>query len=250
MSLQQAKLLPIVARQYRYKLKSHANLLVALVIVQIIGLGLTALGGTGMSNASSSTMTVNVTHYSSTIFLAYTLLWALVVGILLNLKGISNLDFAFISNRLTSNIANAALLLTFSVLGGVTSALGRVLLRCLIYFSGRGPDIVGTSFYVSPGDLLGTAFVIALYLAVLSMLGYFIGVMVRRWRILIAVFPTVLIGILFLEARVLETQYVLGAVSWFTEESSLGIFILKVVAAFGLTMVGSVMVSQRMEVRQ
>lgn len=248
MSLQEAKLLPIITRQYHYKLKTHANLLVGLAIAQVIGLAL-SLGGMASGNSSTSTLYMNVTYYTSNMILVYTLIWAFVVGILLSLKRISNLDFAFISNRLSSNLANVAHILTLSVLGGLTTAMGSILLRCIILF-GRGSDIVGTHFYVGPGDLLLTAFVIALYAAVLGMLGYLIGILVRCWRYLIVVLPALLIGILFLETRIPEIRIILGAVDWLKDESSLGIFVLKILVVFGLAVAGSVIVSQRMEVRK
>lgn len=250
MSLQEAKLPSIILRLYRYKLKIHANLLVALAIVQIIALAFTVLGGTGMSSSSSNAFTVSITHYSSTIILIFTLLWGFVVGILLSVKPASNLDFAFVSNRLSSNFANVALILTLSALGGLTTALGGILLRCIFYLTGRAPDIVGTNFYVPPGDLLLMAFVVALYLVVLSMAGYLVGTMVRRWRILIAVFPALLIGALYLEARIQDVFLILTASEWLTAESSLGLFMLKILTVSGLAMIGSVVFSQRLEVRQ
>lgn len=250
MSLQEIKLPSTILRQYRYKLKIHANLLVALAIVQIIALAFTVLGGTGMSSSSSNSFTVSITHYSGTIILIFTLIWGFVVGILLSVKPASNLDFAFVSNRLSSNLANSAFLLTLSALGGLTIALGSIFLRCIIYFSGRGPDIVGTNFFVPPGDLLLMAFIAVLYLVALSMAGYLVGTMVRRWRILIAVLPALLIGALYLEARIQEVFLILTAAEWLTAESSLGLFVLKILTVSGLAMAGSVVFSQRMEVRQ
>ena len=250
MSLARTSLLALAGRQYLYKLKAHANLLTTLTVVQLIALFFTLLGGTGMVNTGNGHLNITVTTFSSANFIVFTLTWAFVAAIVLTGKSALNLDFAFVSTRLSRSLANAALLLTMGALGGLVIALGGILMRVIFFISGRGADIIGADFYLPPGDLLLGTLVAALYVTLTATLGYFLGSLIQRRKILAVIVPALLVGSLMLEVRNPNIRLSLTAMKFFTAETSPGIFVLKALATSGLLLLGSVLISRRMEVRR
>jgi len=250
MSLTQTNLGVVTKKQYFYKLKAHSLLLMTLAVVQLLALMFTFLGGgTSMTSSGTAHMNLSISSYSSIIIFIFSLFWVFVAAITLTTKSWVNMDFAFVSNRLSRALANAAFLITLGGLGGLTVSLGGVLLRTITWISGRGPDVIGTNFYILPGEFLLGALVTAFYLILVGTLGYFIGSLVQRNMMLIVIIPALLIGLLIMEARP-DVYLIVKVVGFFSKETSPALFGFKTMAASVLLMVASVMVSQRTEVRR
>ena len=246
MSLTQTNLVGVAKKQYLYKLKVHSNLIAALAGIQFFALMFT-FGGTGMISSGTGNMSISITTFSGAVIITFPIIWAFMVAISLTTKATRSLDFAFVSSRLSSNLANAAFLLTLGGLGGVTVSLGGVLFRIIL--SGRGADVIGSNFYLAPRELLLTALVATLYLILISTLGYFIGTLVQKKMALVVIIPALVIGFLILEAGNPGISLITKGVEFFTAETLLGLFALKVLATSALLMMGATLASQRMEVR-
>lgn len=148
----------VVKTQYIYKLKSFRRLFLAMIAAQAMALFF-SLGGVGGSGTGSGAVMLSTKNFSSVLTITFTFFWAFTVGALLTTREYRNIDFAFVSNRLSSNLSNFAFLVTASLTGGITAILGGILLRVIIYFSWGRANILhnkyksGCSALLSYGDL-------------------------------------------------------------------------------------------------
>lgn len=244
-----ASILTVTKILYLYKLKAHAGFLFILACLQIFALVFTFFGMAGGMSTHTGAVRIDVTVYSATGILIFTLLWAFVISIYLASKALRNLDFAFVGNRLSSNLANFCLLTTYSILGGLSASLSTLLLRNVVYFLGWGPDLIGEHFYLAPRELLMGTIAAILYLLLVSALGYFFGCLSSLHKVMVIFIPALLIGTLIMETRTPDLSIIMESIKIFTTEASLAAFIGKSLLTAGILLVGAILVSRQMEVR-
>jgi hypothetical protein len=244
-----ASILTVTKKLYFYKLKAHAGFLFILACLQIFALVFAFLGMAGGMSTHGGSIRIDVTIYSAVGILVFTMFWAFVVSIYLASKALRNLDFAFVGNRLSSNLANFCLLATFSVLGGLCASLSTLVLRNVIYFMGRGPYLLGEYFYLPPGELLMGTIAAILYLLLISALGYFFGSLSSLSKVMVVFIPAILLGTLIMETRTADLSIIIQAIKFFTAEASFAAFIVKSLLTVVVLMLGSALISRRLEVR-
>ncbi|MDG5787234.1 hypothetical protein QA612_06990 [Evansella sp. AB-P1] len=229
---------------YKYKLNAYLNALSALMFVQILALFFSFLG-VGSMGFGSSTVNLQVTTYSGSMVIVFSLMWAFIISITMTTKPYRNSDFSFVTNRVTSHLSSIAFLITACIFAGVTSMLMGLLLKVIMYFR-FGGEIIGS--HVGVTDLFigisGTVF----YLILLSSLGYFVGVLSQLHKMMKFILPIVFFGLLFVWGP--NAKLPSEIVSFFIHESSLFLFILKVVGTSLLFYMVSILISNRLEVRQ
>lgn len=249
MSLANASLTDIIKKQYCFKLQSYAPMFVSLAAVQLIALFFTLGGMVGSMSSGSNFIDVTVKYYSGAGISAFTFFWALITAFIITLPHYRYIDFSFVGNRLSSNLANIAFLLTGSVAGGVTAILGSILLRNIAYYSGSETYILGFNYFITPRELLTGIIVSVLYLVLLSALGYFCGMLVQVNKILLVALPAFIIGVLILETKNEHIRIITRAFSFFADESAPALFILKIVAGALLLWACAVLLSNKTAVR-
>lgn len=245
MSLTTANLLDIIKKQYFFKLKANIDSFSALIWIQLLGV-LFSLGGVGSVGSFSDYLHVEVKYYSANLVIAFTMIWAFVTAITITTKPYRNHDFSFVTNRLSSSIANILFLLTASIIGGATAMLASNLLKIIAYFlfneqlftiqSGGGEFAIGIGVTV-------------LYLFCISALGYFIGTTVQISKLFIFVFPALFFGSVFIEAAV-EGEFLNKFFKFYFFEPSILLCIVKIVVTTSLLFLAAISILQRMEVRK
>ncbi len=246
----EASVFSIAVKQYLYKLKAYIGLFSGLALTQFIGF-LFSLGGVGQSGSGSSIMEVYIKRYSGDIVAVFTIIWIFATAIMLTIKAYRDMDFAFVSSRVSSNLSNIGFLLTYCVLGGVTVSLYGLLLRVVVYFTTGGAGIIGQDFKPSLFSLFAGTAAVVLYMLLFSGTGYLIGVLARLNRIFVVVIPALFIGVVFTAARVKTGNSVIaGTVEFFIKETSLLLFAVKVILASAVLFTGSMVLSNRTEVRE
>lgn len=248
MSLTETNLWAIVKKQYFFKLQAYANLFVSLVAVQLIALLFTAGGMAGTSSIGWRHMLVEVKLYSGTGIFLFTALWTLANSFILTLPLCRNIDFSFVTNRLSANLANIGFLVTASMAGGVTATLGSILLRNMVYFTGGNAEIIGYNFFVEPGKLFSGMAVAGLYLLLFSAACYFAGALIQLHKSLFVILPALLLGTFFYEAAN-EHIRIFRQIDFFTLEGSPPLFALKIIISAVLLWIGAILLSNRTEVR-
>ena len=136
MSLSRASLMEVVKKQYLFKLKSFIQVFMTLVVLQLLAM-LFSFNGVGMMGSSNASVEMDIQYYSADIVVVFTMLWAFITAILITTKAYRNDDFAFVTNRLSSNLSNMLFLLTASILGGILAILSSYLMKVMMYLLGQ-----------------------------------------------------------------------------------------------------------------
>lgn len=247
MSLIQNSMMNASRSQYLYKIKTRVGMFLAMAAVQVMAL-LFSLGGVGSIGRGSENLTLTIRYFSGEMVIWFTFLWMVVTAVLVATREYRDLDFTFVSSRLTGNLSNLGFLVTAAVLGGLTAMSGGVLLRLIVYFTESGATLIARDFFVSPRIfLIGTA-VTTLYLLILGAAGYLGGVLVQLSKAFIVVLPGVFLGTLIL-ARGTRMEILIKALDFFREESSLPLLAVKVILTAGALYGGAILLSNRLEVR-
>lgn len=244
MSLRETSLAEVSLKQYFFKLKASTGIFMGLIVMQIVAL-LSSLGGSASMVSGNGDINVSLWNYSGDVFIYMTSISVFLIAVTVTRTHSRNMDFALVTNRLSSSLSSIGLLLTVCVFGGFTSALLGVPLREVIYITVDRSQIVSDGFYVALGDLLFGSAAAVLYMVLVAASGYFLGVLAKVNIALVLILSAVIIGLM----RV-KSEYVQAVYDFFTMETSFLLFVLKVVFAavvlFGL----SILVSDRMEARR
>jgi hypothetical protein len=249
MSLTKVRMLDVVKKQYFYKLKAYIQVFMTLVILQLLAIFF-SFNGTGMMGVGNGTIEIEVRYYSADIVVAFTMLWGFITAILITTKAYRNDDFAFVTNRVSSNLSNALFLLTASIIGGITAILSTYLMKVIMYFFVGDIFVKSTNAMVAPNELLVGILATIFYVFLFCALGYFVGTLVQISKIFIILLPALFFGSLFLAETRGNAGIVQNVFEFIFMESSVPLFIVKIMIATGLLFFSAVILSNRMEVRQ
>lgn len=249
MSLTRVSLTSIVKKQYSYKLKSYVQVFWNLVFLQLLAI-LFSLNGVGMMGSSSESIEVNVHYYSADIVVFFTMLWGFIIAIIITTKAYRNDDFTFVTNRLSHNLSNLLLLLTASMIGGLTAMLSTNLLKVIMYFFDGQLTVDSTGVIDAPGDLIVGIFTTSFYIFLFCALGYLIGTLVQIHKVFVVLVPALFFGPLFLLGVSGNERIVTNIFGFIFTESSIVLFMIKIIVTCGLLFTSAFLLSNRMEVRQ
>jgi hypothetical protein len=248
MFLTEVKLVDIVKKQFMYKLKAYLSVFSSLLTIQIIGILLSTTGSRSMGTSSNG-FSLNFSYYTGDIIIIFTMIWALISAIIITTKAYRNDDFVFVSNRLSSNLSNIVFLLFASIVGGITAILSGILFKVIMYFILDDGNVTAT--FISIQELIVGIIASIFYVVLLASLGYFVGMLVQLSKWFTMILPAVFIGYLFLGVNMNgEPTFILEIGKFFIEESSLLVFFLKVILSASLLFSVSIILSNKMEVRQ
>lgn len=244
MSLKKIDPLSISLRLYFYKLKGYSVLLYGLILAQIIAL-LFSLNGISYMSSNNGELSVSVNTYSASLVIVFSLFWIFYTAIQLTTKRYKRIEIPLVANNITGHLSDMGFLMTASLFGGLTSSLTGVLLRVIMYFTFKRSQLIVDQFFLPFTDLLlGTA-VAALYMVLISAIGYLIGVLTKVSIAFVIVIPAMIFGLL----RV-YTDFIQTLVAFFTRETSFPIFVLKVLITSMLLFGFSFLLSNRREAVQ
>lgn len=246
-SLIEFSLFDTVKKQYLYKLKSRLGLFLAMAGVQVMAL-LFSLGGMMSHSMGTQYFNTSIIYFSSEMVIGFTFLWIFFVAVWITTKDYQNIDFTFVSNRLSSNLSNAAFLVTAALIGAVTAMLSGFLLRIIVYFD-SSHYLLSQNFIVTPEAFFTGIAVTLLYLLLFSALGYLCGVLVQLSKVFIVILSGLYFGGLILVGRGYQMLLPLQLYDFFRGESSLALLAVKVILTAGLIYACSYVVSNRLEVR-
>lgn len=243
----EVKLWDIVKKQTHYKLHAYISVFSSLLIIQVVGI-LFSTNGSGNSGMGFSGGSLNIRFLTGDIIIIFTILWALISAIIITTKSYRNDDFIFISNRLSSNISNILFLIIASVIGGVTSMLSGILLKVIVFFVLKENYTLGT--LISFQELLLGMFVSFLYILLLAAIGYFIGTVTQISKWFGVLLPTLFIGYSIVSANKDNEVILIAEVfTFFAQESSLFLFLTKIILTSSILFFFSTLLSNNMEVR-
>ena len=243
MSLTKVSLIEVVKKQYVYKLKAYSQVFISLIFLQLLAV-LFSMNGVGSMGSTVGSVEVQASYFSSDFVAAFTMLWGFITAILITTKAYRNDDFVFVANRVSSNLSNAVFLLTTSVVGGITAMLSSYLFKVIIYYFFKSTPILD-----APIELLLGIFSTILYVFLFCALGYLVGTLVQISKVFTVLLPAAFFGALILEGLSGKAGTVASVFEFFFTESSLVLFIVKIIVAAGLLFSGAFVLSNRLEVR-
>ncbi|MBS4196861.1 hypothetical protein [Lederbergia citri] len=248
MSLIELSLSDVVKKQYKFKLRAFFGSFSSLAFMQLLGL-LFSLGGSGGMGFSSEHYSIHISYYSAEMVIVFTLLWAFLTAILITAKAARFDDFSFVSNRISSNIANALFLVTASVIGGTSAILSGYLLRVITYFTSDVQYGVNSGLLVAPKEFFLGISATILYVLLFSSIGYMFGMLVQINKIFIVLLPCLIIGS-WIFLGITNEGMIKPIFDFIFRESVFSLFFIKIIGISGLLFAGAAALSNRMEVRK
>lgn len=250
MSLKKIRMIDIVKKQYVYKLRAYTQVFISLIFIQLLAI-LFSFNGVGSMGSSGDILSIEVHYYSADFVVAFTMLWGFISSILITTKTHRNIDFPFVTNRLSSNLSNMLFLLTASLAGGITAVLSIFPIKLIMHYLMGSVLVKSTSITAAPLEFLLGIFTTTLYVFLFSAIGYFVGTLVQINKVFAGLLPGLLLGSLYFDGAVRGKD---GVVAYFFQlifnEPSLPLFMVKVIIIAGLFLIGSFALSNRMEVKQ
>jgi hypothetical protein len=238
----------VVKKQYAYKLKAYIQVFTNLIALQLLAIFF-SLNGVGSMGSSSGSIDIDVRFYSSDIVTGFTMIWAFIAAIIITTKAYRNDDFAFVTNRVSSNLSNALFLLTASVIGGITAMLSAYLMKMIMYFFVNAQYINGTSVMDAPIELLLGIFSTTCYVFLFGALGYLVGTLYQINKGFAILLPALFFGALIGEGSG-NIKLVTTAFAFIFRETSILLFMVKIIVISGLLFFSAIALSNRMEVKQ
>jgi hypothetical protein len=246
MSLSKTSLLDIVKKQFTFKLKAYKQVYISLIFIQLLAVFF-SFNGVGMMGSSSESIEIDIQFYSADMVIIFTIIWAIITAILITTTAYKNDDFTFVTNRLSSNLSNMLFLLTCSIVGGITAMLSTSLMKMIM-------NIFGGLGYISANPSLSEIVIgyssTILYILLFSGLGYLFGTLVQISKVFAVLIPGIFIGAGLLGAESLGFEWVKGMYQFIFTETSVLVFVLKVLVVVALFFTSSIALSNRMEVRE
>lgn len=246
MSLSTANLKGTVKKQFAFKLKANIDAFSSLIWIQLIAI-LFSFGGSSSSMTSSDGYHIEMKYYSADLVIIFTMIWAFVTAITITTKPYRNHDFTFVTNRLSSSISNLFFLLSASMLGGITAMLSKYLLHVIGFFVSK-EQLYTTA--TGAWDLLLGVVVSILYIFCISSIGYLIGTLVQVSKLFAVFIPLLVVGVLFLESFVEQEASIINVFEFYTLETSILLFLIKMLFTTALFFLASFAILNRMEVRR
>ncbi len=235
----------LVGEQYLFKWKAFAGVFNSMVALQLLAIVFT-WGGTGMHGTSMGNVSLWMNYYSTDGVIGLTLVWVFFTSILITTKSYRNDDYLFITNRLSSNLANMAFLLSASTVAGLTAVFSQYLIQMIQYL--RGNTFLTEALPLTTGEWLSGTAATILYVLFIGTIGYFIGNVVQLHRMLIIIVPVGLLGFLFIY-DFNEPGFV-SLYEFYFRETAFGLFAVKIIGTVFLLFLANILVSNRQEVRK
>lgn len=237
-------------RQYLFKMNANASMFTILIVLQIIGT--IFISGASVTSTHSSEDYIPITFNFTTVSydgqIGMTLFWAFVVGFLLTSAAQRNESFVFVTNRLTFQLANFYFICTAAVIGSITTVLLGSVMKIIILLSGNA--IVETSgIFASLADFFSRIIAMTGYTLLILLFGYLAGTLIQWSKWFIVLFAALWFGVPG-RGIFVDSEYGFSLLSFFFNETSVTLFILKVIFAAALLFGISFFVTNRLEVRQ
>ncbi|ABR48017.1 hypothetical protein Amet_1847 [Alkaliphilus metalliredigens QYMF] len=225
-----------------------------MVILQLIAIFLSFSGGVSMMSGTSSSgnysYSYSVKNLSGEMIFIFTIIWVIYIGI--SIARNQERAFVFVTNRLSNNVSNIIHIATYTLVAAVTSVLGSLFLRVLVYSIEGSTNISSFNFVIPPIEILMLIFTGFLYMTIIASIAYLVGNLMNINRTFGPIIMAVLLGIVLFApviiSAVLPMGFIKRGIEFFTKEPSLVVFTFKIVFASSIFYYASILISNRMEV--
>ncbi|MBE1555773.1 hypothetical protein [Sporosarcina limicola] len=246
MYLTEPRLTDIVKKQFLYKLNAYTGVFSSLLIMQLIGLFFGF--NTGGGSSGSESLTINWRSLSGDMAVIFTLFWAFSTGILITTLAYRNDAFSFVSTRLSHHVSSFLFLLVMSCIAGITAPLASSVIKLISLFQHNAVFIETSGLFASPVDFFIRIATAVIYTILFAGFGYVIGSLIQLSKLVI---PFLVIGLFILPLfNISGTGFIEYMVIFFGFETSLLIFLVKVLITVLVLFAISVAITNKTEVRK
>ncbi|WP_186668056.1 hypothetical protein [Sporosarcina sp. BP05] len=249
MYLTEPRLTNIVKKQFLHKLNAYTGVFNSLIVMQLIGIffGYGA-GSGGSSNGGTLTIDYRLSTGDGPVIL--TLLWAFSMGILVTTLAYRNDAFSFISNRLSHNISSILFLLFASAIAGTLAPLAGSIIKFISLFQSNPFFTEASGLVSSPTDFSIGVMTSILYTVLFASLGYVVGSFVQRSKFVLPLLIAAIFVFPLLQLNMGGLDFIAKIVAFFGSETSLLLFLMKIVVTVSIFFAISIRVTTKTEVRK
>ncbi|MFD1929474.1 hypothetical protein ACFSFY_15640 [Sporosarcina siberiensis] len=248
MYLTEPRLADIVKKQIQYKFNGYTGVFTSLLVMQLLGI-FTSFGNGGHFSSYGETLEIAQMQLTNDTLVIFTLVWAVIQGILLTTMAYRNDAFTFVSNRFSHHISSYLFLMIAAIIGGLTAALAGSTIKLFAIMKYDSVAIETAGFFSSPYDFALRVIASIFYTLLFASIGYAIGSLIQRSKLVIPIiFIAVFVGPWFLLG---VSGFNINQIALFYgNETSIVLFILKVLVTVVLLFVISVAITNKTEVRK
>lgn len=235
----------MINKQVRFKLNANAASLSILLFLQVLAFFLVV-----SSTVSFGAGEISVVESSTASHAALTIFWAFFSGISLGSAAKWNEAFTFVSTRLTHHLSSFIYMMVVSFMASLMAILVGPAARLITYM--RYEEVMQSTQTITeaPGDFLIQFITAFAYILMVFVMGYTIQSFFQANRLLGGIYIIVIVSFLFTINLMLGIPVVSAIVFAFIQETSLVLFLLKVIGAIILLMSLSIWMTNRLEVRK
>ncbi|WP_188208156.1 hypothetical protein [Alkalibacillus aidingensis] len=243
MSLIEMSLKGVVKRQYMLKMRAFTRVFSSLVFVHLIAM-LFSIGGVGSTGGGSSLgISYQFSYMSGDMIYIFTLVWAFVIPFGMVRREHWEMDYAFITNRLASQLANIAFMVTMSAVAAIMAVGSSILFKTLTALL-SSELMVATSFGLL--EYVISMAVLFMYLLLLSSVGYTLALIMKWYGLFKIIIPVTVVGLLLVEQRV---GFFGGIFPFYALEDSIIVLLIKSIGTAGVLFVLMILLTNRWEAR-
>jgi len=248
MSLIRPDLGDLVGKQYKFKMRSYHGVFSTLVLLQVVGILLSFVGNDQYSEGMND-IWINLRYYSGDTIIGFTFLWIFINGILITTRAYREEDFTFVTNRLSSHLANGLFIVTAGVIGGSTSVFSGFVVKVLIRYIPKEGTIFAPEATLSLSVFLAGLFATILFMILCGMAGYLIGMIIQMHSGMVLVLPVLVMGFFLFAGSIGQEDILFRITEFYGAETSVPKLFVKIIVTVGLMFGFTVVLSNRLEVR-
>ncbi len=223
-----------LSTKFKVRMNWHLfNILIGLLVFAVLT---TAFGGSSSSYTTDYGTSI-IYYITNDLIIVFLLIWSFVVGWTLARPAYIDMDVNFVSNRFTSHLSSILYLGFASILGALLSFFSIFLGKSIYFLVYASESLMVIDPYTLTDIAIGAIASICLSF-LLATTGYVVGQLVNWSSMFVFILPALIIGNLFLDARVEGALGLTHLVLFFAEEHQWWMLLFKVIvvsiAAYGL----------------
>lgn len=250
MYLTEPSLNDIVKKQFLHKLNAYTGVFSSLLVMQLLGLFLGFVTGSGGGSGSFGNVSIDYTFITGDGPIIFTMLWAFSMGILVTTLAYRNDAFSFVSNRISHHISGILFLMFASAIAGITAVLAGSIIKLISLFHSNLLIDEASGLFSSPVDFFIRIATSVLYTLLFASLGYVTGSFIQRSKLVIPLLIAAFLILPMLRLNMGGIALIEKVVTFYSTETSLLIFLIKVVATISVFFAISIAVTNKTEVRK
>ncbi|MGE7624753.1 hypothetical protein ACQKMD_17365 [Viridibacillus sp. NPDC096237] len=172
----------------KLKLHAHANMLVYLIVLQIMGVVLFAFSGSGQMGKGAENVSLEFIIYSPAGIFMLSILWIFYVGVTLTRKGVRKEIIPFLGSPRVNSITDIITLIYMGAFLTFTVMLSNYFIYSVVVLFTDKKFAEGMTIFNEPKVFFINALAVFIVSITTAAIGYFVGTLLQISKIFIVVF--------------------------------------------------------------